>query len=580
MKKRILTVFLALFTVCLSVSAVKAETSGKAPLEAPGGMKASKLKSPANGADYIVISPAAFESTLKPLLDHRKSEGLRVVLVTPTEIEKEFGIWSTGTETIRSFMRYAYFNWAKPAPKYLLLVGDAPALGATATAELEVPTGLFRTVTEFRDRYKTPKGEPKKYGPVELIASDMIYTEMDGDGLPDLAEGRLPADNTDELKTMIDKILAYETHPPTGIWKRRISFFASEGHFGSIDQLLEKMFKTMVKTNISPKFDLNMTYANPKMPYLFVPDRFNEKVIDRFNEGSLFINYIGHGLTDQFDDVNWNGKKYPIMEMGDVGKIDAGGKTPFLVVVACLVGNFDSVVQDSIGEALIKKAGGPVGVISASMVSQPTPNGLLSREIAQAVFTKMTPRIGDVLLDAKRGTILNTGGEDRKIIDKFAETIYKKDDIVRHNSEGVLMYNLLGDPATKIAYPAGEVSLKAPDMVVAGNDINVSGTVSAPASGKVTITLESSAVNVIYPIKPIEGLEGKELDKTVEENYANANNKTAWEKTIDYTGGKFSVSISAPDWLPRAVYYIKAYAFDAAGKDAFGDVSIKIDSAK
>ncbi len=570
-------------TICTTIVLLFSVMSLQAA-EGPGSKyRSSSLRNETNGADYIVLAPDEFETALQPLLDHRSTEGLRVALVTTGDLERDYGMWGSGPEPIRNFLTNAYYHWKRPAPKYLLIVADAPAQGATATTKLEIPTGLLNTITEYREKIKVETDEKtgKKNvirGPVELMASDDVYADMDGDGLPEIAVGRLPADSPEEVAGMTQKILNYEIKPPLGTWKRRVSFFASQGHFGSIDKLLEKLFKMMVRTNVSPMFEIDMTYANPELPYFFVPDRFNDKVIQRFNEGALIMNYIGHGLTDEFDDVEWDKKEYPIMRSADVAKINDKGMASILIIIACLTGNYDAPRRDSIAELLIKNVNGPIGVIASSVVSQPTSNGVLSKEIADAILMKRTPRIGDALVSAKRGIFENTTGEDRKLLDKFASTLYKKEQNERNDREIVFMYNLLGDPATKIAYPAGNVEIKAPEMATAGDMIAVSGKVDGIVDGEVYITLECYMTNTIYPIKPIEGLKGEELNKTFEENYANANNKVAWSTNVKISGGKFKLDIPIPAWLPKMIYYVKAYA-TGDGKDAAGFAEIKIRSA-
>ncbi|MFA6450445.1 MAG: C25 family cysteine peptidase [bacterium] len=547
--------------------------------EPAGKYRVADLRAETNGADYLVIAPAAFEAALQPLLDYRASEGFRVAFVSSEDVVSEYEMFASGSEQFRNFVSFAYYHWARPAPKYLVIAADAPPQGATSTEPLQIPTGLMNTIYEYSD---TPKDKSKNADknakrPQELIATDGVYADMDGDGLPDIAVGRLPADNDAELSSMIRKILSYEKNPPSGLWKRRITLFASEGNFGSIDQLLEKMFKAMVRNNINPMYDLNMTYANPSMPYFFVPDRFNEKIIERLNEGSLIANYVGHGLTDVLDDVHWNNKRYPIMRSSDVSKLDMGGRSPFLLIIACLTGNYDAVGRDSISELIMKNEKGPVGVISASVVSQPTCNGIISKEFADAIFMHRTPRIGDAFDTSRRGIFDGKKDEDRKLIDKFANTLYKRPEVIRHNREAVYMYNLLGDPATRIAYVAGNVAVSAPEMSTAGETVSISGKTEGVSDGEAIVSLDCFPTNVIHPIKPIKSLAGDELYKTIEQNYANANNKTAWTGTAKISGGEFKIDIPIPAWLPKMIYYVKVYAV-GNGKDAAGSAEMKINA--
>ncbi len=546
----------ALISFCLLLSATAASAASFAP---------PKLKTDNIRADYIVITPAAFVDTLQPLLDHRSNDGLAIAVATTESIYDEFSLWGTGAETIRAFVSYAWHHWKSPAPSYLLIVGDAPAPGATTTLPLTVPTGILPSI------YKENADD--------IIASDSWLAEVDGDGIPDLATGRLPADNTGELSQMIAKTIAYETETPLGLWKSRTSFFASTGGFGTIDQEIEKLFKMMVRTNIGPMYNLNMTYANIKMPYFYTPEKFNDKVIERFNEGSLLMTYIGHGLTTKFDSVKFEGKKYPIITMDDVARIDSQGRMPILTVIACLVGNYDYPGQDSIGEALYKNPKGPSAVIAASVISQPYPNAVLAKTFSAAVLKERVPTVGIALLTAKHNVVAGELDAERRMIDRFGRVIYTVRDMVSHNWETIYMYNLMGDPAMKIALPKDTLTVFAPASAKAGATIKVKGFVPGGVSGEAYVSFECFPGDVIYPIAPIKELKGEALYSAIEQNYANANNKVAWERIVGVKDGEFSFEAKVPD-LKSGEYYIRAYATTADGSDALGATAIKVENEK
>ena len=73
-----------------------------------------------------------------------------------------------------------------------------------------------------------------RFGGEKAIAGDNWYADLDDDQLPDVSIGRLPADSPDDLRTMVDKIIAYERRPAPGNWRRRINLVAGLGGFGAI----------------------------------------------------------------------------------------------------------------------------------------------------------------------------------------------------------------------------------------------------------------------------------------------------------------------------------------------------------
>jgi hypothetical protein len=95
---------------------------------APGGITPdvpSHLRQPAQGADWIIITHADFTSAAQTLADHRRTwQGLRTAVVDVQDVYDEFNGGLMDQEAIRSFVRYAYENWPRPAPRYLVLLGD------------------------------------------------------------------------------------------------------------------------------------------------------------------------------------------------------------------------------------------------------------------------------------------------------------------------------------------------------------------------------------------------------------------------------------------------------------------------
>ena len=91
--------------------------------------KPSNLGATANGADYIIVSHAAFSQAVAPLKTYRAShlpgfEAPRVMQVDLQDVYDEFGHGIVTAQAIRDFLNYTYDRWQSPAPVYALLVGD------------------------------------------------------------------------------------------------------------------------------------------------------------------------------------------------------------------------------------------------------------------------------------------------------------------------------------------------------------------------------------------------------------------------------------------------------------------------
>ena len=103
---------------------IVADGEGRKHPESIRLVKPSDLRASDRSADHIIIAPKAFLEQAQRLAAHRKSQGMRTAVVDLQEVYDEFGAGQMHPRAIRNFLRYAYVNWAKPAPSYAVLVGD------------------------------------------------------------------------------------------------------------------------------------------------------------------------------------------------------------------------------------------------------------------------------------------------------------------------------------------------------------------------------------------------------------------------------------------------------------------------
>jgi len=546
----------AVIIVIICIAAVYA-----APAFCAGGVIRDP-RSPDNRADYLVITPKAFYGPLKPLLKKRSHDGLSVGVVAPEQIYEHFPRFGPGPQAIREFVLYAYNNW-EVQPKYLLLNGDINVYERYDPEAPVVPTFMVPLGdSDFRNAFYT--------------ASDAPFGDMDGDEIPEIAVGRLPADTPEDVDNIVKKIIRYETDPPPGPWRRRISLFASTGNFGIFDTTLEELTKRITRNNFDPLFDVTMTYAGARLPYFILPDGFGKQVVNRFNEGSLFMSYIGHGHVTGFSSVCWRGDCEDILEIDDIGEIHTRGKAPFFFSVCCLTGKFNTY-RDCIVEEMLKRPDGPVGVFAASEVSAPYSNAILSKDVMYYLIVNRPETIGEGVLNIHRG-LVERMDPDRQFLDRQYKLIAADDEMMKDAVDHVYMYNFLGDPATKIAYPRTDLEVAAPAEAKAGDRIKVKVTASG-GPAKMILTLECHPTEIIYPVVEIEddeGLKGKELAGTVASNYRNANNKVAVRVEAEVgADGRAEEEIEIPGFLPPAEYYVKAYAWDGV-PDQTGMTTINI----
>ena len=155
----------------------------------------ARLRSTHNQADYVLVAPQAFLDAAQPLLDRRQAQGLSTFAASLEEIASSFGGGQVSAQAIRDFLSFAYHQWRRPSPRYVLLLGDAnhdPRRFNPASQPSPMPFLLQRTSYIW-------------------TASDPALAALNGDDiLPDLAIGRLPATTLEQAQTMVAKVLDWE----------------------------------------------------------------------------------------------------------------------------------------------------------------------------------------------------------------------------------------------------------------------------------------------------------------------------------------------------------------------------------
>jgi hypothetical protein len=400
------------------------------------------------------------------------------------------------------------------------------------------------------------------------IATDNHLADLDDDGLPDVAVGRLPADSREEAEAMLGKVVAYETDRDFGTWRRRVNVVAGVAGFGKMeDALIENASTMLLKEEIPAAYDLHVTWANPPSPFCPPPSAVAEAVVERFNEGALFVTYMGHGSPRSLDRVRFGDRAYPIFDEDHVERLSARRGAPIAYLCCCSTGHFDGE-PDCLAEFLLKQPGGPVAVIASSRVSMPYSNGVLSKEMLGALFRENAATVGDMLLVAKRRLIKPREGDKlRDAVDGFGK-LWKMGNVEylpKERHEHLWLYNLMGDPSMRLPR-AADVSLACAESVAQGGTLAVEGTCAVAGEALLELVRERTP--------DVPRREG-DTDADFAKCYERANAWVKAEAKARCEVGAFKAEIKVPADLASGRYVLRAYV---TGKDgsALGAREVKV----
>jgi uncharacterized repeat protein (TIGR01451 family) len=416
----------------------------------------SNLADPANQADYIVIAPQEFVSGVQPLVAYRMGQGLTVKVVELGAIFDEFNYGIYSPEAIRSFLATAYQEWSAPPPTYVLLVGDG----------------------SFDYKGNLSQGNPNLLPPYLAFvdpwfgetATDNRYVAVAGDDLfPDMHIGRLPAENTTHLQTMVAKTIAYETNPAPRDWVERVLFVTDDpdlaGDFYSYSDSLVNDYLP------APYVPIKAYYRSTCLTGVAC----KQVILDTLNTtGALFVNYIGHaGITQ------WTGTE-SVWTIDDLSSLAPTSRLPIMLPMTCFEGAYHWADIDALAEAIVRLDGkGAVASWSATGEGVAAGHDYLNKGFLQSVLSDGVRRLG-VATDIGKAWLFDAG---------FSEDLLET-------------YHVLGDPALLIN-PLVDVavgqSIFAPADPVPGSTIRITLTFTNTGPGvesAVTLTDQIPAVLV------------------------------------------------------------------------------------
>lgn len=509
--------------------------------------------------DVVVVRPAAWADALVPWKAYREAQGHHIA-----ELDT-----AADSRTIRAAIAQLSASQTEPI-RYLLLAGDV-----SADVAINVPTCYYDSTAM------------SQFGGEATIASDNPYADLDGDSVPELAIGRIPADSAEQLRQVLARVIAFEQQRDFSSWRRDVHVVAGVGGFGAIaDSVIEMTTRRFLADRIPGWSELSMTQASVNSHYCPDPWRFSEACIDRMNQGGMFWVYIGHGQVKTLDYMRAGEDWLPILNHHHVPAIDVGSHPPIAIFLACYTGAFDAI-EDSLAEELMLSPTGPIASLAASRVSGPYGLAMLSDGLLSSCFDEQVSTLGDVVLHAKQRLLQDTRPETSpqetslpsatnhtsartsnqtsghmdqlQMIGAIASALSPSDyDLAAERREHVWQMNLLGDPMLRLCHP-GPLALQVAERAAPGETIQIVGNSDVPGQLLVELVLRRDQVRKELDTVGVD-LVSERGRAGYQKRYQAANQHTLLKHGQLLDGsGSFQVDMRIPLDLPRGKYAVRAY---------------------
>jgi hypothetical protein len=404
------------------------------------------LMDPSLSGDLLIITHPSFRSYAQEIVDLR-SQGSDPVNGKVISLDDIYFYFASGVKdpvAIRNFIRYAYYNWSPPRPSYVLLFGD----GHYDYRNLVLPDTNRVPPYEISANLEIDSRESDNFL-VDVNFSSSTFSSIQ----PDLAVGRLPAESAIDARRMVDKLKSYAANEQKDGWQTLMTFVADDEvtSSSSSEWFHQSQTDAMAELSELDKFLKRKIYLSA---YESVPGGFgrvkpeaNQAIIDQLNEGTLLINYAGHGSP-----TAW-AHESALSLSRDLKRIQNEGRLPLWIAATCDFGKYDDPHDPSFTEALVwEEERGAIAVVSSSRLVYAFDNSRFNTSYLRYLFPGGAPsrRLGEALLLSTQ-SIPN----DQK-------------------------YHLFGDPSMYLADPRGHIQITgiSPDTLKALSKVTVIGYVT------------------------------------------------------------------------------------------------------
>ena len=373
------------FTVGEETQIVAADNDGFLTPDSLKPLREAGWRDETRQADLLILTTDALAPALAPLVEQRQAEGLTVAIVPIEELYDEFAYGENGPEAIRAFLRYTHQAWDEPAPRYVLLVGEATS-------------DYYGFLANHPER---PIAPPENIIPPFMVpvavsgetVSDSRLTDLDHDMLPDLAIGRWPVDSLAAVEQLVERTIAYE-----GGSAPRRALFAADGTSRQFLTLTERL----LQESQFPQEQIELLHGAT-----------SSQVAASWNEGAWLVTYTGHGSLEL-----WG--KEDLFSVDAVSELAPPVMAPPIVLqLTCLSGLFAHPELSSLSERLLTHKNGPVLLIGATSLTYTSDQEPFALALLNALQDRELERIGDVFQAAKTGLVILNRSGVREVIDTF-----------------------------------------------------------------------------------------------------------------------------------------------------------------
>lgn len=316
--------------------------------------------------DLVIIAPNSYSTALQPLIDHKNNRNINTLFKNVDDIYPSYP-GRDHPEQIKYFIKDAKETWNIT---YVLLVGGASEIPCRYTniyfvydyqTEWNYPSDLY-----YADLY-FPNGSFSSWD----TNNNNLFAEYNWSGrydtldfTPDIYIGRLPCSNTQQVTTIINKIITYEDNNAwTKPWFKNLVLIGGDSLPGDEFQIDEGEYVNQHVIDILTDFSPDRVWASlGKLEYAI-------NINIAINNGAGFVFFNGHGNIDRW--ATHPHESYTWVPPGSyknihVNTLTNGDKLPIIISDACYHCAYDTAPDVFGWTFLTNPNGGAIGFLGGT----------------------------------------------------------------------------------------------------------------------------------------------------------------------------------------------------------------------
>ena len=496
--------------------------------------------------DFVIVAPDAFRSAAEELAEHRRRDGLDVLVTDIREIYNEFSGGLVDVRGLRDYLRFLYDrgNEAGKPLRYALLFGD----GHYDYRNL----GSGDDLAVFAN-WIPPYETEESFHPIESYTSDDYFGLLDADeGIwewpgnsrlvgrerVDIGIGRFPVQTPEEAAAMVAKIKHYEDPATYGSWRKQYLLVADDAynaqravkehipdlHTQNTDVVAELLAREYPQIDLHKVYGISYkrVFSNGwRLPIM------EGHILSNLNDGVLVMNYSGHGGERALAQER-------IFTLEDGQELRNYDRLPLFITATCSYGWWDLSGRQSAAEVLLlNERGGAIALMTTVRLVY-TSTGLdelnvglnraLNKELFKPAQDGRPRRLGDIMVSTKN-TQPGLQANNRK-------------------------FSLLGDPTLRLGYPSREAVVEQVNgtpvedtpALRALDEVTIEGTVRTTA-GTVDSAFEGQAHFVVFDAERRVNVPDR---FAMPRDYYTVRDDLLWRGVVPVTSGRFTATFVMP----------------------------------